>query len=233
MKRQWTSGAGNQEAYNWWAHVSHARQDDGKTPKDESIRQLMNVAHVQMDISLRDSRLKGTIPLLKNWIMTTYYYDPNYTNKALVDMKIPEALKHMRPVGLQFGLDAGQSHIFPGAKNNHIPPDYAKAPLNADLPPELDHLKTRLNGPVDNIQSSCLGCHAAAGMRFNAGLMRRTIKNPPMTFMSNQQYADYRKTLASGGTAGDFDFNMQLDKAMRNFVNRNRPKNEKMEEAQK
>ncbi len=35
------------------------------------------------------------------------------------------------------------------------------------------------------------------------------------------------------GITGDFDFNMQLDKAMRNFVNRDRPKNQRMEEAQK
>lgn len=233
MKGQWTADDGNLEAYNWWAHVSHARQDDGKTEKDESIRQLLNVAHVQMDIGLKDSRLIGTKEIVKNWIMTTYYFDPHYKNEFLNDMDIPETLKHMRPVGLQYGLDAGESHIFEGAKNNHIPQEI-KAPLGERLPPELDQLKTRLNGPVDNIAGSCLGCHAASGLRFNTGPMSKKPPYPPMVFTSNNQYAEFqRKLLKKTNITGDFDFNMQLDKAMRNFLNSKRDKIDQIEEAQK
>lgn len=231
MRGQWAASSGDLKTYNWWTHVSHARQDDGKTAKDESLRQLQNVALVQIDISLKDSRLKGTNPVLKNWIMLTYYIDLNHKNEHLADMNIPEALKYMRPAGLQFGLDAGQSHIFDGATNNHIT---ARVALGADLPPELDRNNTRLNGPVDNINGSCLGCHAGAGLRFNVGPMTKTSKNAPMTFLSNDDYVAFLKNMKKHpDVSGDFDFNMQLDKAMRNFVNRNRQKKDRIEEALK
>ncbi len=108
--------------------------------------------------------------------------DSIYKNEYLADMNIPEALKYMRPVGLQFGLNAGQSHIFEGSRNNHLLK--ALKPGN-ELPPELDRFQTRLNGPVDNINGSCLGCHAAAGLRLNVGPWTKTSKHPPMTFLSN------------------------------------------------
>lgn len=219
MAGQWTGEQGL-EAYNWWTHVSHARQDDRVKNGDESIRQLLNVAHVQLDIGISDSRLKGTNPKLKHWLMTTYYFDPTYTNEFLADMDIPQALKHMRPQGLQFGLDAGESHIFAGANNNHRPGKN----FGGDGT-ELPYTETRLNGPVDNIEGSCLGCHAASGLRFNPAPMAETKKPrpeqdrtqfPPMVFMSQKQYSDY---VSDARRSGGFDFNMQLDKAMRNFVN--------------
>ncbi len=219
MAGQWTDRKGL-EAYHWWTHVSAARQDDRVKNGDESIREIMNVAHVQMDIGLSDRRLLGTNPVLKHWLMTTYYFDPSYNNEYLADMDIPEALKHMRPVGLQFGLDAGQTHIFDGAQNNHRP-----GPALGGNSTELPYTETRLNGPVDNIEGSCLGCHAASGLRFNPAPMAELKKPrpeqdrsqfPPMMFMTQKQYVDYiRHPARSGG----FDFNMQLDKAMRNFVN--------------
>lgn len=231
MRGQWTSSSQDLKTYNWWTHVSHARQDDKPANGDESLREISNVALVQIDISLKDARLKGTNPLLKNWIMLTYYFDPNFKNEYLADMNIPEALKYMRPVGLQFGLNAGQSHIFAGSRNNHI---VSKVPAGESLPPELDRFSTRLNGPVDNINGSCLGCHAAGGLRFNVGPMTKTSKHPPMTFLSNEDYVAFLKDMKKNpGISGDFDFNMQLDKAMRNFVNRNRPKEQKIEEAAK
>lgn len=221
MAGQWTSPSGL-EAYHWWAHASHSRQDDKTTATnpDESIREIINVAHVQMDIGLGDSRLAGTDPVLKNWLMTTYYFDPKYYNEFLKDMDIPEPLKHMRPVGLQYGLDAGATHIFDGAENNHRP---GKA-YGGDGT-ELPYTNTRLNGPVDNIEGSCLGCHASAGMRFNPAPMAETLKPrkdqdrsqfPPMMFMTTKQFQDYT---SDPRRSGSFEFNMQLDKAMRNFVN--------------
>jgi len=218
MKGQWTSEDGSIAAYNWWSHVSHVRNDDKVSTGDESLRKLMNVAHVQMDISFRDSRIKGTKDSLKNWIMTTYYYDPNYINPYIADMDIPEALKHMRPVGIQYGIDAGESIIFDGARNNH-------KPEGEELPFEA----TRLNGPVDNPKSNCLGCHALSGVNFGlppmtdkdgnvmldkSGKPRRQFA-PGLGFLTEASYQDYFTRAGKGS----FDFNMQLDKAMRNFSN--------------
>lgn len=216
MVGQWTND--KLEAYNWWAHVSNANQDSQNPSKANSQRNIRNIAHVQMDIGLKDSRLAGTKKALQHWVMTTYYFDPNYTNEYLSDMKIPEPLKHMRPVGLQYGLDAGESHIFEGANNNHRPGE--KFGGNGT---ELPYEKTRLNGPVDNIEGSCLGCHAAAGLRFNSKPMEESRKEaklqdrsqfPPLAFMSEAQYLKFIED-----KKGNFDFNMQIDKVMRNFFN--------------
>jgi hypothetical protein len=194
MKGQWDG------AYNWYAHVSHARQDDKPANGDESQRQLMNIPHVQMDIGFKDSRVKGTDAKLKNWVMMTYYFDPGYdANEYLKDKNMPAALRHMRPVGLQYGLEEGQSYIFDGSRNNHRP--------KGD---ELPYEQTRLNGPVDNKQSSCLGCHAVSGINFGLAGGKRA---PGLGFMSQ---ADYDKYFELAGNKS-FDFDMQIDKAMRNF----------------
>ncbi len=194
MRGQWDG------AYAWNAHVSHARQNDKVSDGDESLRQLMRIPHVQMDIGIKDSRIKGTNPKLKNWAMLTYYYDPSYSgNEMLAGLSIPEALKHMRPVGLQFGLDEGESHIFDGAHNNHRPKGV-----------ELPYNQTRLNGPVDNKASSCLGCHAVAGINFGLVDGKRA---PPLGFLTQGLYDDFYKQAGSKS----FDFDMQIDKAMRNF----------------
>lgn len=216
MKGQWTKD--NLEAYNWWAHVSNANQDSKNPSKANSVRKIRNIAHVQMDIGLKDSRLAGTKKALQHWVMTTYYFDPAYTNEYLKDMNIPEPLRHMRPVGLQYGLDAGESHIFEGAHNNHRPGE--KFGGNGT---ELPYERTRLNGPVDNVEGSCLGCHATAGLRFNPKPMEESRKEaalqnrkqfPPLSFMTEAEYLKF--TLDK---KGNFDFNMQIDKVMRNFLN--------------
>lgn len=233
MKGQWTTADGKVKAYNWWAHVSHAKNDE-KSAEDESIRQISNIPLVQIDISIKDNRLLGTKSELKSWVMLTYYFDPNFVNSELADLNIPESLKHMRPVGLQYGLDEGQTHIFKDAHNNHVPPQYAEVALNQELPTELDKLRTRLNGPVDNIKSSCLGCHASSGFRFNASIMNNTFNKPPMTFFSEVEYKTYWGKLNDvNKKVGHLDFNMQLDKAVRNFINRNRDKKDKIEDVQK
>lgn len=194
-------------AYNWTAHVSHARQNDLKKDGDESLRELLNIPLVQIDIGLRDSRLKGTRSDLKNWVMTSYYYDKNYTNEFLADMKIPEALKHMRPIGLQYGLEAGETVIFPGSDNNHRPG------YNQGDRTELSYDKTRLNGPVDNTVSSCLGCHAQSGINFGLPDGQK-VSGAGLGFLNQQEYARFSQQVGQGG----FDFNMQVDKAMRNFA---------------
>lgn len=194
-------------AYNWTAHVSHARQNDKKSDGDESIRQLMNIPLVQIDISLRDSRLKGTRSDLKNWVMVSYYYDKNYKAPHLADMDIPEALKHMRPIGVQYGLDTGESIIFAGAHNNHRPG------YTAGDRTELPYSATRLNGPVDNTVSSCLGCHAQSGINFGLPPGER-VPGAGLGFLKNE---DYLRQIAKSKN-GSFDFNMQVDKAMRNFA---------------
>jgi hypothetical protein len=189
-------------AYNWHAHVTNVRK--AEKPEQE-IRRIMNIPLVQIDVALRDSRLRGTDAELKNWIMVSYYYDASYTNSELKG--VPEALTHMRPIGLQYGLDAGESFIFEGSHNNHRP-GYASGDKT-----EAPYENTRLNGPVDNTVSSCLGCHAQSGM--NVGLPDgQSVGGKGMGFMSKAEFLKWSREVKGGG----FDFNMQVDKGARNFA---------------
>ncbi len=153
-------------AYAWTAHVS------GSARKDP--RELKKVAHVQMDIAVKDTRIKGSMAEVDNWIMLTYVYDKTYTaeSELLQIQHLPEGLKHMKPVGIQFGLEPRQSIIFPGAVTNYQycelgQPDETN-PIICSDDEEQSFIENGelalLNGPADNPKSSCLGCHAAAGL---------------------------------------------------------------------
>lgn len=124
--------------FTWTANVS--------LPK-KTARKPQPVRHVQMDIAVIDSTLKGVNASNRNWVMTSYYYDPTYTASPESPLRrianLPEGFLHMRPFGTQVGFEKKDSIIFTGAKTNQI--------------------DGRLNGPADNPKSTCLGCHATAG----------------------------------------------------------------------
>ncbi len=150
------------DAFKWTANVSPAG--------DDVTRTLRTVRHIQMDIAVRDSSLKGVSKDLQDWVMVTYYFDPSFDLDADYQMMIggksplrtvknlPAAFRKMRPAGIATGFEApikappehaqhaefvGPSIIFKGASTN--------SPSG------------RLNGPADNPKSSCLGCHGTAG----------------------------------------------------------------------
>lgn len=175
-------------AYTWNAHVNEV----GSTE-----RAIKTVRHIQMDIAVKDASLVGTNPLLKNWVMAGFYYDPTYDYdkeyKPLLDgmenpisciPNLPKELLKMRPMGVQTGFDGPAETIdtivFKGSSTNG--------------------LKGRLNGPADNPKTSCLGCHAAAGTQ---------AKMVP-GFLSQKMYDPYSSTKA-------LDFNQQLALAKANY----------------
>lgn len=102
-----------------------------------------------------------------------------------------------------------------GSNNNHRPGFDKGDPT--ELPYDNIHLNgadaTRLNGPVDNTVSSCMGCHSQSGM--NMGLESGLeIPTRGMGFMANADYLSWIPKV-NGGTG--YDFNMQAEKALRNF----------------
>lgn len=172
------------DAYTWNAHVNEV----GSTE-----RAIKPVRHIQMDIAVKDASLVGTNPLLKNWAMAGFYYDPTYDydkeykeylggmeNPISSIPNLPKQLLKMRPMGVQTGFDAPDSIVFKGAATNG--------------------LKGRLNGPADNPKTSCLGCHAAAGT---------SAKMVP-GFLSMKMYEPFIATKA-------LDFSQQLALAKANF----------------
>ena len=141
--------------------------------RHEVSREINVIPHVQMDIAIKDAKIPWMGDKFKKipWMMLTYYFDPSYQMPAKYlegkRMKfLPKGLQTMRPVGVQWGLDAGDSIILDGAKNNHR--------IYVETTPEgkkiyqepTDIEQTRLNGPADDPKQSCLGCHAAAGVPY-------------------------------------------------------------------
>lgn len=165
-------------AFTWNAHVNLPFQN---------ARSMQPVRHIQMDIGVKDSQLRGLATDAhgldaSGWLMLTYYYDENYPGdpellKAIPNL--PEGLKHMRPMGIASGFTPKESIIFAGSKTNQ----------SAGM----------LNGPADNPKSSCMGCHGTAGT--SAGMVPGV--------MSTEQWR--------GLLAHALDFGQQFALAKRNF----------------
>ena len=99
--------------------------------------------HYQMDIAVKDREILGAKKENNFWVMTTYYFDPSYIAKDFEARRFPEALRHMRPMGIQFGFEAKESLVFESARTNSD--------------------SGFLSGPADTSKASCLSCHATAG----------------------------------------------------------------------
>lgn len=169
-----------ENAFKW-----HANASEPGSPE----RSIKVVRHIQMDMTIKDSSLKGANALLGHNLMTAFYYDPTYNYEAEIQPVIgdanilneipnlPSALKQMRPMGLQVGYsgpDTGDTIVFPGAKTNGS--------------------KGRLNGPADNPKTSCLGCHgpAGTGARMVPGFLSMDMANE----YKNVQGLDFNQQLA-------------------------------------
>ena len=112
--------------------------------KPELQKKIGQVRLLQMDVSARDPRAPDT-----GWVFGTFAYDRN--------AKGSNGWEKMMPVGLMWGTDPG---VLPSGGQK-----LAESRINARAPAyALGHLGWggRMNGPVDNPVSSCLGCHATA-----------------------------------------------------------------------
>ncbi len=176
-----------ENAYKWNAHVNEV----GST--ERSIR---TVRHIQMDIAVKDTSLKGVSPDLQNWAMSAFYYDASFDYdkeyKELLGIEhpikaipnLPPELLKMRPIGIQTGysdpVKSRDTILFPGSHTNGV--------------------GGRLNGPADNPKTSCLGCHGPAGTQ------ARMVPG----FLSLSMFEPFRNV-------PNLDFNQQLALAKSNF----------------
>lgn len=164
-------------SYIWHANVSGPGQ---------TARSVQKVRHLQMDITLKDSSIKGANPKLNNWIMYTYYFDPNYDydreykkqlgeNPLASIPNLPKGFLKMRPMGVQYGFGEEDGIIFKGAQTNGV--------------------GGRLNGPADNPKSSCLGCHGTSGVK-GKGMVPGYLSNEEWT--ATQTHLDFSQQFALG-----------------------------------
>ncbi|HEY0660119.1 MAG TPA: hypothetical protein VGD21_02165 [Lysobacter sp.] len=118
---------------------------------ESANRKVKNVALIQMDFAVRDTRIPGT-----GWIFGTFQYNgatgatPGWNNLV--------------PVGVMWGNDpevTSNDYTNPQPTVTRINPQLQQSAINAkpELPPTHLGWNGRLNGPVDNPVSSCMSCH--------------------------------------------------------------------------
>lgn len=109
---------------------------------------LVKVRLLQVDIAVKDPRASQT-----GWVFATYVYD-----KSLIG-SVSDPWHRLTPVGLQWGNDpdvtaSGVGTVDESWINPAVPTIYGS----------VFGRHGRLNGPVDNPQSSCMSCHSTAQM---------------------------------------------------------------------
>lgn len=133
----------------------------------------LKVRLLQVDVAVRDTRATKT-----GWVFATFVYDKTMT--------APTPWAKLRPVGLQWGSDAGDT------TSAAIDETWISPGVSADLQRE-DSLPFgklgRLNGPVDNPVSSCISCHSTAQYVIgttDVNAARGVSLVPPMSCSSNE-----------------------------------------------
>ena len=173
----------------WSAYIFSNPNDPNPGPA--SPKSVQRVRLLQIDIAVRDSRVNGTT----GWVFGTFVYGGGLANTP------GAGWANVAPVGVMWGNDPG----FGGAGS------LKETVLNPAV--KLPHVgfQGRLNGPVDNPNSSCLSCHATA--EYPAGVMIPPQGTNPSAWFRNipsgQPFDPGRLAL---------DYSLQLSVGITNFM---------------
>ncbi|MHC6224042.1 hypothetical protein ACYU03_04580 [Pseudomonas sp. X10] len=175
-------------------------------------RVVKEVALIQMDIAVRDTRMSDT-----GWIFGTFQYNGAKTGKPGWD--------NLVPVGIMWGNDpqvTSDEFTNPQPTVTKINTALQQTAINADtkeLPPTHLGWNGRLNGPVDNPSSSCLSCHMTAESPQAAILNPLFQENPPA--VGSAEWMKWFQNIPAGdsftpGTQST-DYSLQMSGGLVNF----------------
>ncbi|WCR57688.1 hypothetical protein [Wolbachia endosymbiont of Ctenocephalides felis wCfeJ] len=171
----------------WTAYINQS--DKGTQKVFKQIRLF------QIDFLVKDKRSEET-----GWVAGTFIYDSTINNR--------NPWLNMKLVGVAWGNDS-----------NYFTADYiiGKKLLECWINPDvvqgsLGYLG-RLNGPVDNKQSSCLSCHSTAQYP------EKSSSVPPKQATEREIKYWFRnfKGKSFDGEAFNFDYSKQLSHGIRNY----------------
>lgn len=175
-------------------------------------REVKEVALIQMDIAVRDTRISET-----GWIFGTFQYNGVKTGKAGWD--------NLVPVGIMWGNDpevTSNEFTNPEPTVTKINTALQQTAINADtqeLPPTHLGWNGRLNGPVDNPNSSCLSCHMTAEAPQTAIMNPLFQADPPA--VGSPEWMKWFQNIPAGhaftpGTRST-DYSLQMSGGLVNF----------------
>lgn len=189
----------------WTAYVT-----DSFTSANRTLKQ---VALIQMDFAVRDSRVPGT-----GWIFGTFQYNGAVSPRP--------GWQNLVPVGVMWGNDpqnTGDSYTNKQPTVTRINPQILQSAINArpELPPTHLGWNGRLNGPVDNPVSACMSCHLTAESPQLSPLnptFQAADKIPPV---GSKEWMRWFQNSPAGtpfdAGAKSTDFSLQLSGGIANF----------------
>jgi len=177
-----------------------------------STRSIRTVSLIQMDIAVRDDRAPT------GWFFGTFQYN-GALNKA-------NPWENLIPVGIMWGNDpkiTDSTYTNPQPAVTKINPNLKETSINRDpkeLPPTHLGWNGRLNGPVDNPQSSCLSCHMTAEVPTLSPLSPLFQANPPAP--GSAEWMRWFQNIQCGHAfdkqAKSADYSLQLSIGVENFL---------------
>jgi hypothetical protein len=162
-----------------------------------NARSPRTVRLLQVDVAVRDTRADDTT----GWVFGTFMYQGDAAGATPYDRLVPVGLMwgndpDLTPARTAAGEKPKESWINPAGKSPHV------------------GWLGRLNGPVDNPNSSCLSCHSRAGTPQTHDLVFKATASDPekMAYFTNVRagapYAPGVKSL---------DYSLQLGFGVSNF----------------
>jgi hypothetical protein len=179
----------------WQADVNHAQNNNARP----------ELKLLQVDVAIRDARATPT-----GWVFGTFEYSKSASNSS-------NWWDHLVPVGLMWGNDV--AHVI------------AKQPsqeqqINDTRDPQL-HLGYRnlLNGPIDNPNASCMGCHGAAQIAVTNSpspkLPKFNATTPSANASPDQLHAHFDDIAAATALSPSYvslDYSLQLQTGIANAI---------------
>jgi hypothetical protein len=151
----------------WQANINDIGAGDIDC-RETTKRKPQIVRLLQIDIAIRDKRADSTT----GWIFGTFSYDATAATAPGAT-----AMDRMVPVGIMWGNDP---HLDQTAFDAGVRVRESWINPAIRTPQHLGWLG-RLNGPVDNPQSSCLSCHATAQVPSISSIVPNTMPGDPRT----------------------------------------------------
>lgn len=143
-------------------YKAHIDPEGTGVPADTGGRETRDVNLVQLDIGVRDNNATKT-----GWVFGTFVWMGPIKGDGLFDNLVPAVLLWANDEGVVTD-DIKESWINPAVKST----------LSGWTERPFLGFQGRANGPADNLNSSCLSCHAAARLPLAKVGIAKSGKNP-------------------------------------------------------
>jgi hypothetical protein len=220
-----------QGEHEWEAYIYKKLPEDPKRPDADAEREIKRLRLLQIDLAVRDERAEKT-----GWVFGTFVYHKENNMGAYRGCDIKNnPWCRVVPIGLMWGNDPNLSEGREPQESHFNKPER--------LPDELREARKgkirlgwrgRLNGPVDNPESSCLSCHATSSWpQFERVPPSDLRVKEKMHWFRNIKVTDNDRQPFWPGTL-TLDYSLQLSAGIRNFYQAHDGKSEcKPEEAKR